>query len=219
MKKIIIAGVLVVNSLLQSMEPKELFQFPQLIKYGDFFRFENEQHANEQRQSTSLLFDQPFCCPVKTRSYDDTLHVALVKKSLFQQLCVQASKKEDKNVNSFFELLTKIKQGAIDISSDQIAMTRKDLCYRLLANIYSQSTLLFMVGDEIVQINNKRVLLGLRTYETEKDKIKNDKIGTDYSLNVVLTYSGMKLVTDYYFETDQEHHARIVKEFKELLHK
>lgn len=209
----------------------------------------NEQE-NVQEKPQEEVFDRYFCDLQETASYDDVGQFSLVRSSLFLQLAVSASKATGARLAAFQELLAKIKKddfvkigsnqltvynnvlvsnqsdeldylyGNVHVHENLIGITKKDLCHRLLSCIST--------GHTNSWVNGKKVRLDLRAYETESDKIANQKIKEEHAklpkqewrwsqgiepLSASFHYSGQRLLADYFFETDAEHHNMILKEF------
>ncbi len=114
----------------------------------------------------------------------------------------------------------------VKVHTNKVGITKKDLCHRLLACVPT--------GHTKSLINGKKVRFVLRPYETDEDTIENLKIKVareklppqewkwgqeikgEYEY---YQYSGQRLLADYFFEADAEHHNMILKEFYELIKK
>ncbi len=218
---------------------------PPMVRKGDFLVLRVEDIPTDEYEETLMrnktenertqqkldeirpqeTFNRFFCDAEKTKSYDDTNKYALLKKPLFIQLCVQASKNMNDRAACFHELVTKIKNKDLletqEGTVNQIAITNKDLCHRLLSFIptgYSRSL-----------INGKSVQLLIREYETQEDKIKNAKIAnaampepSEWAKGFTPAfyyyhYSGKQLLSDHDFQADITHHQQILAEYNKLL--
>ncbi len=157
----------------------------------------------------------------ETALKDDTEKVVIVTLPLFMQVCVQASKmiENTERAAAFCKLLNKIRSTEIAINTALVSMTKKDLHHRLLTCIPT--------GKVHSLINDKKVELQIIGCETEQDKKHNEplsklkpeiKVGEPYKPPFQFKQSGQQLVaSDYKFESDKVHHAKIVAEFKQLV--
>lgn len=213
----------------------------------------NEQKSAQEKPQEEL-FDRYFCDFHETASYDDVGQFSLVRSSLFMQLAVTAAQATGTRLAAFQELLAKIKKddfvkigsnklniynnvfvsnksketdylyNNVPVHDNFVGITKKDLCHRLLSCIPT--------GHINSLINGKKVRLDLRVYETESDKVANQKIKEEHEklpkqewhwgqgiepLSASFHYSGQRLLADYFFEADAVHHNKILKEFKELI--
>lgn len=226
-----------------------------IIRRGDHisFRVLSVDEGDEQKGPIVApeleVFDSFFCTDEQVSSYDDVHKLARVRISLFMHLCVQASKATGSRAQQFQELLEKIKKkdyitfdvgkseiynnlavtdaqskvqmhNNVSVSEERVGITVKDLCYRLLSCIPK--------GCTNCMINGKKVRLDMAYYETEDDKIANqkkqeemDKLppqkwewGKGMECRIARKeYSGRGLQTNYFFECDALHHEEIVKEY------
>jgi hypothetical protein len=179
-------------------------------------------------------FDRYFCDLKDTESCDDTNpQNTAVKWPIFVQVYIQASKITDSNrAAAFQQLCTKLRSHEINIDTEKIYMTEKDLKHRLLSCIPT--------GQQFSLINNKKVELILVSYETKQDSVYNaplrdkikeledkqaklkDNLSDGWVIRgrkgVPLKLSGQELETVMYnFESDATHHAAIIKEFEEFV--
>lgn len=214
--------LLFIPSLIVCMEQSNSFHHK-----GDFLcmKIDLIDEKSEDSISEEEIFDRYFCDPIITESYDDVLQYTLVRSWLLIQLCVQAAQTNSIKKIAIDEFLEKLKKNEVKISGKgNVAITKKDLSYRLLTGIPT--------GHTHSLINGKKVYLALGRYETDFDKIKNEKIKERNALlpqpewewgkglePVVYQYSGTTLLVDHYFENDMEHHTKVVQEFKQLLEK
>ena len=141
----------------------------------------------------------------KVQTSDDICkNYRITHRPLLMQLVVQADQ-SPKDKGALQELLQKIKDLTIDITTSQVLLTEKDWKYRLLSYI--------MCGQQYSMVNNKQVILWYLRFETDQDCAHNNKKSAE---RVV---SGVDCLVDYDFTLDREHHAKIVAEFAELLKK
>jgi hypothetical protein len=173
-----------------------------------------------------------FCSMDEAIKSDDNELKMYVKKPLFIQLCVQASKCTELPQEPFKELLQRYKIGEIIEKSqnakDYVVMTRKDGEYRLMSYIEKSQKYPYRSP-----INSKDVHLEINSFMTEEDKIKTMKvfvaIQQEREAQDSRWVSGpcfMGCVSaetinayDTSFENDTEHHEAIVQEFNQLLNK
>jgi hypothetical protein len=175
-----------------------------------------------------------FCSVEKAIKSDDTKLKMYIKKSLFIQLCVQASKCTELPQEALLELLQRYKNGELvekkQDAKDYVVMTNKDGKYRLMSYIqrsqeYPRHSL----------INSKEVRLEIHDFMTQEDAINTrkkfdriDREQADRNPNQEYTqgrcfvgcFSGTTInARDTSFEDDTEHHEAIVNEFNQLLSK
>jgi len=158
-----------------------------LIMYGSLFCMEKRCF---QQQET---FDRYHCDLARTKHRDDFLECVKIRRSLFMQLYVQTARPSDVDGIIRTDYLKRLRK--ITIKGDNqypgyVAMTEKDLFYRLLTGIPR--------NDVYSLINGKRVHLSLHYYPINTDT------------------RGMVLLTDYSFEEDRVHHKEIVQKFNKL---
>jgi len=166
---------------------KKVVSFFVLIMYGSLFCMEK---LCFQQQET---FNRYHCDSMRTRHRDDFLECAKMRRSLFMQLYVQASRPSDVSGMIRTDYLKRLRRITIKGDNDYpgyVAMTEKDLFYRLLTGIPR--------NDVYSLINGKRVYLSLHYYPINADT------------------RGMVLLSDYSFEEDKEHHRKIVQKFNQL---
>lgn len=169
----------------------------------------------------------------ETRSADDTRKQFSVPQPLFMQLVVQASKIKQQDIIPFHELLCRIRSGKVSIEQDPVAMTHKDAEHRLLSYIPNGKVNQLVNGKKI----RMTTIVGTRLVD-KGEKVENRTtvpiIEEDFPLDpagLVFPELGQghssrgketeltgedRLSANYDFESDQEHHAKVVKEFNEL---
>jgi hypothetical protein len=173
------------------------------------------------RNGTNETYNNYFSTLHATALKNDTEKNVVVKLPLFMQVCVQASKTiehADERAAAFCELLNQIRSHKIEINTNLVYMTKKDLWHRLLTCIPT--------GPVHSLINGKKVELEVHGRETEQDKKYNAPLHENIDVKSSEAYrppfqfkhSGERLtVHGYNFESDQAHHAKIVAEFNKLI--
>lgn len=135
----------------------------------------------------------------KTASENDEYQAMFAQESVFIQLVVQASKSKRDNKKPFQELLQRIgKEVKIEEGHTYVGMTLKDGNHRLLSYIPRiEEPMLNAI------VNGKKIDLMFTemAYIDRKGKIKAEDT----------------FMVDYDFTSDENHHAKIVAEYNELL--
>lgn len=141
-----------------------------------------------------------YCDLEKTESENDEYQAMFAPESLFMQLVVQASKSPRENKKPFQELLQRIgKEVKIQQPNVYVGMTFKDGNHRLLSYIPK-----IKEPSANIIVNGKKADLDfIQQTCFEKGKMKAEDI----------------FMVEYNFESDKEHHAKVVKEYNELLYK
>lgn len=135
----------------------------------------------------------------KTVSANDEGEVIFFPQSLFVQLVVQAAKAKNIDTKPFQELLAKIGKGITVESVDYVGMTKKDGQHRLLSYIPTIGSFSWVNGKKVaIKYIPRR---GFSVYNPSE-------------LFERITFS-----VDNSFESDTEHHAKIVAEFDALIKK
>lgn len=190
-------------------------------------------------------YDGFFFSLAETASEDDVHKQLKVAQPLFVQLCVQASKAKNIDPKPFQELLDKIKVREIETDQQTITMTQKDGSHRLLSYIPStnRTARALVNGKKIRWIS----IVGRGRINYAEDAASSipqfnaddpnpfplDPACFAYPILEFPPYGHGKsskgsdiqlareceLKANYDFTADQEHHAKIVAEFNELIKK
>lgn len=171
----------------------------------------------------------------ETASEDDIKKHFSIPQPLFIQLVVQASKIKQLDTLPFHDLLSKIRNATIQSEQPLIAMTHKDAEHRLLSYIPKGKVnqlvngkkirMTIIVGTRLVDMPDKPVS---RTVVIHEEDFPIDPAGLVFpelgqghsSRGKETELTGEdRLSSNYDFTADQEHHAKMVKEFNELLKK
>jgi hypothetical protein len=167
------------------------------------------------------VYNTYFCSLADTMSADDVRYDMMVKKEIFVQLCVQASKATDITMEPFQTLLQKIKTGTIKHHADIVRLTKKDMYHRLLSYI--------PYGRFYAKINDKITGLGFEI----KTEPNDTAIPEDFNFgdfpedpSQCHSYAGRERketgeeelkVHDYTFTSNQAHHSAVIESFNTLI--
>ncbi len=166
----------------------------------------------------------------ETMNEDDAIKQMTVSKPLFINLCVQASKDDSLSKNAFNLLLDRIKHGEIDIATDKIHATKKDIYHRLLTYI--------PYGNMFCLINGKqtRIMFQIKTIadttsaaaaKIELTQFDNDLFPA-YDAPDARSFKGVERQptgeievhsVDYDFASDSAHFQQGLNKFNDLLNR
>lgn len=81
-----------------------------------------------------VTFDAYICSSSQTINYDDVDNVITIPKDLFKRMVIHVCHSNISS-SSGSEIISKILEQTIDCNTEQVAVTKKDWYYRLLAHI------------------------------------------------------------------------------------
>ncbi|CAN5205981.1 hypothetical protein BH09DEP1_BH09DEP1_1740 [soil metagenome] len=225
MKNILISAVFLFSIRLHAMQHPDRGFLCEEDSNGDVWV--NNGHGGRVKET----YNDFFYSLAVTKNKDDTKKHFSIPGPLFVQLCVQASKIKNNNPGPFQQLLTKIREGAIELDQSVIGMTHRDAKHRLLSYIPKGKVNQLVNGKKI----RMTIIVGTRVVErtdaaSARTTIKiveedfpidpADLVFPEYGQgqssrgrNTELTRQD-RLSANYDFLSDAAHHQNVVVEFK-----
>jgi|GEM_PF-3962213 len=124
-------------------------------------------------------FNYYLCSPDKTTNFDDTTPSVRIKKSVFMDMFLQASKNNEISPCPFLELKALVSQNALKTENNSILLTEKSFFHRLLAYIkWNGWTLESMPPKFPLSINGKimNISLGSDFWHPKKVRVSDSQI-------------------------------------------
>lgn len=199
------------------------------MNYNGFEDYVEKLKQERQKLEQNPSWETFYHSLEETQSDDDNDKRIRMKKATLRQLLVQASKNTTLDPQPRQEFLEKIKSGIIDIHcKGDIYMTNKDGNHRLLSYIPASKSKRFC----ICLINDKKLIITSKDFQTEDDIIKTEMIRLEekaeyeaglevQSRYCVGIFSGNEIIIKggNFKKNDFQHYKAIKQQFHELTQK